>query len=802
MADANVTIAMNVDDKQAVKQLEKVNRAIEKLENELNKNENARLPLVEQAKEARAEMVQLYEEVERLKAALAETQEKTSLTPGQQVSPDEYIQALEDQKTIAADLQVAEQALKEQEKTVQRLEAEDAKRLEKITQQKEQLQGQKAIAGELIDRVSNIKDTDKMAAGFRAVEQSIKWSAKNILKWGFGIRSTYILIRRLRAYIKEAVSAYAEEDPQTKANLDALKNSLATLKASWGSAFAPILNYVTPALQTLISWLTTAANAIAQFFAALGGKSTFKKAVANTNAVASGLGGAADNAKDLKKQLMGIDELNVMSDNSGSSGGGGGGGSGMEYIEEEINSKIADLANFAGKVGMNIKDFFVDWELTPENIFKKVMTGAFMLLGGAIGFGIAGVPGAILGATGGLLLSAGIQALIFDNDGKLSKNEVLQSLLTVMGGILGGVIGFVAFGPVGAALGLVLGITLELGIKNLKFSDGESVFEKVKHFFWDDGILAVLNEINAMLTGEDVGTEEIGKRLAEGLKEGFVNFALGPFSIVLTIKKLIDQVKETLGIHSPSTVFAEIGEQMANGLLQGLNNKWEKITNFFTTQIQNIQQKFETLKSRLSNIVEQIKSLFNFQFQLPTLKLPHIQVQWQDAGALAKFFGFTQIPHLSVSWYAKGGIVDGATLIGAGEAGKEAIVPLERNTQWIGMVAKGLADALFGDGELGEIADRIAEIPSAIDRVTDVISGFTMPPLPAMAQGYIVPPNAAGGGYGLSDELAEKLSNFLDAFGANGSQPINLTTKVMIDKRQVGEAVCSYINERNRGRGA
>ena len=35
------------------------------------------------------------------------------------------------------------------------------------------------------------------------------------------------------------------------------------------------------------------------------------------------------------------------------------------------------------------------------------------------------------------------------------------------------------------------------------------------------------------------------------------------------------------------------------------------------------------------------------------------------------------VPKLSIKWYAKGGIVDGATLIGAGEAGTEAIVPLD-----------------------------------------------------------------------------------------------------------------------------
>ena len=126
-----------------------------------------------------------------------------------------------------------------------------------------------------------------------------------------------------------------------------------------------------------------------------------------------------------------------------------------------------------------------------------------------------------------------------------------------------------------------------------------------------------------------------------------------------------------------------------------------------TKLINGIVEKFQGLKTKLSGIVDNIKNLFNFQFRLPQLKLPHLQVQWQDAGALAQFFGLTKIPHLSVAWYARGGIVDGATLIGAGEAGKEAIVPLERNTQWVTMVANELADILT-------------------DRMTDKFAGLNM----------------------------------------------------------------------------
>ena len=47
-------------------------------------------------------------------------------------------------------------------------------------------------------------------------------------------------------------------------------------------------------------------------------------------------------------------------------------------------------------------------------------------------------------------------------------------------------------------------------------------------------------------------------------------------------------------------------------------------------------------------------------------------------------------PSISVKWAARGGVLDSSTLIGigAGEAGKEALLPLERNTEWADIIAE------------------------------------------------------------------------------------------------------------------
>lgn len=66
-------------------------------------------------------------------------------------------------------------------------------------------------------------------------------------------------------------------------------------------------------------------------------------------------------------------------------------------------------------------------------------------------------------------------------------------------------------------------------------------------------------------------------------------------------------------------------------------------------------------------IGDKISNLFHF-------KLPKINVDWKSSG-----IGDLKIPSFSVSWNAAGGIYDMASLVGVGvgEAGREAVVPLE-----------------------------------------------------------------------------------------------------------------------------
>ena len=171
-----------------------------------------------------------------------------------------------------------------------------------------------------------------------------------LLKYGLGIRSLYVLFRRLRKAVTDSFGSLQESGAffeTTRANIEGLKNSLSTLKFQFGAAFEPIFNAVAPALQTLVNYLVTVMNVISAFMAKLTGKSTYSKVSAVFDKTASSAGGAGKAVKDLNKQLQGFDELNNLSENNSGGGGGGGGGgasgAGAMYEEASVDSVLGDF---------------------------------------------------------------------------------------------------------------------------------------------------------------------------------------------------------------------------------------------------------------------------------------------------------------------------------------------------------------------------------------------------------------------------------------------------------------------------
>lgn len=206
---------------------------------------------------------------------------------------------------------------------------------------------------------------------------SFKRGFMTILKYGFGIRSLYVLFRRLRKAVVESFGELQKSGAffeTTKENVTALRTALATLKFQFGAAFEPIFNAVAPALQSLINYLITAANAISAFMAKITGKNTYSKVAAVTLAAEKNTAGAAKAAKDLNKQLQKFDELNNLTTNNSGSGGGGGGGADTNdhatYVEESVENALGD---FGKQLAEAIRQG--DWRGVGEAISEK-LTGA------------------------------------------------------------------------------------------------------------------------------------------------------------------------------------------------------------------------------------------------------------------------------------------------------------------------------------------------------------------------------------------------------------------------------------------
>lgn len=196
---------------------------------------------------------------------------------------------------------------------------------------------------------------------------------------------------------KEAFSAYLVADKSLGASVRDLQASLKTLQGSLASAFAPIVEAVVPYLSTMVNWLITAANAVAQFTAALMGKSVYKKASANIAATGAAAGSAANQVEKLNKKLGAYDELKTIDQDNGSGGSGGGGGGGasgggIDYEDVDIDSGISDFAEKVKQawaeadftevgtiVGTKLKDALdnINWEgikATTEKMAKSIAT--------------------------------------------------------------------------------------------------------------------------------------------------------------------------------------------------------------------------------------------------------------------------------------------------------------------------------------------------------------------------------------------------------------------------------------------
>lgn len=112
-----------------------------------------------------------------------------------------------------------------------------------------------------------------------------------------------------------------------------------------------------------------------------------------------------------------------------------------------------------------------------------------------------------------------------------------------------------------------------------------------------------------------------------------------------------------------------------------VGQKVDELRNKIKQKMEDIREKlvspFEKAREKIDGIVSKIKGFFPINLgKFLNLKLPHISLK----GGVAPFGigGKGSLPSFDVDWYKTGGIFNKPTVIGVGEAGTEAVVPLDK----------------------------------------------------------------------------------------------------------------------------
>ncbi len=412
-------------------------------------------------------------------------------------------------------------------------------------------------------------------------------------------------------------------------------------------------------------------------------------------------------------------------------------GSVLAFSGANIPLGIALMAAGAVNIASNAA---LNWDGCPDSIKTVISTitgflgGALLVVGAIMCFsGVAMPIGITLMAAGAASLASSV-ALDWSKSAK-GVQAAAGTVISLAGKISFAIGAVLCFSGVGIPLGLAL---MAAGI----------------------GATALGNSMNSQ---KGVDWSALGKKMVEVGKDVVLGFLKGlawftehsPLEIAWTyiVKPLIEAVKNKLGIHSPSTVFADIGVNTIKGLLNGIldgmsgfgswaktniidpivnsvkdcgdtakreaKEAWQSVCDYaknkgaemskntedaFSKAARSAKTKLEEMQNKVKSAIDKIKSFFNVTLGFKGIKLPSISVSWDTASAVGQALsklGMPGVPNFHVNWnqYAKGGFPDEGELYIARENGSEMIGRMgnknvvANNQQIVDGIARGVASA-------------------------------------------------------------------------------------------------------------
>lgn len=586
---------------------DKFDRQIAQLEKKMQKEEDKKIVIEaklggqqEDLEKARRETDKLADAYQRLK----ELQDKLATgkaTPGEFTSFQDLQSTYGSLEQLGAsfDKALSKQDAIEQKVNTTKMQYDEI--VNKVDEYKQKIEG--------IKLQKQISEVDRMKESFNNVGSSIQKSITNVARLAlgvFGVRSAYLALRR-------ASSDLANYDKQYAANLEYIRYALT-------QAIAPILQWIVRLAATLLGYI----NAILQ---AWFGINLFSRGSAeNFNKMKAGASGASKAVKEIKKQLSGFDEINMLTDQSDTGTKSGAGG---------VGTPDFDLSAMQGDVPPWLK-----WIIDNKELILGTLAGiAAGLI--AIKFGASGILALGIG-----LIVGGIVALIQDIVKFISDPSwnnfanILRDLAILLAGVAVAMIAFNATNPVGwimLAIAAVIAVTSAIvkywdEIKKTLFTVGSWINDNV--------IQPVVKFFKNMWTNIKNVFEPVGNWFRDKFKSAYEKIK----NVFSGIKSFMQGIWNTI-----KSVFTGIGQRIGDAV----GGAFRSAVNAVMTIMENI----------LNTPIRAINGLISVINAVPGINLGHLST--------------FNLPRLAV-----GGIVNmpnKGTMIGgaiAGESGREGVIPL------------------------------------------------------------------------------------------------------------------------------
>lgn len=172
-------------------------------------------------------------------------------------------------------------------------------------------------------------------------------------------------------------------------------------------------------------------------------------------------------------------------------------------------------------------------------------------------------------------------------------------------------------------------------------------------------VMSILTAIGSVFSTVWNGISETVSGAIQGIVSTVGSWLLVVFSLVSSVW---NSISTTIG-------------GVLDDISSSVSEKWESIKTTISDAINGA-------KDAVKTAIDKIKGFFDFEWSLPKLKLPEIQIT--GGFSLAP----PSVPKFDLVWKEDGGVFSKPTVIGVGENGREAVMPLEKHTGWISHLAR------------------------------------------------------------------------------------------------------------------